>query len=519
MVAQAFGADDMVPLSGGTMTGNLTLEGAPHPLTIPEGAEDGYVWTTDAEGNGSWAPSSPGSSTPSGPAGGVLTGDYPNPSGLAATAVTAGSYTTANITVGADGRLTSASDGSPSLDGVTVSGTPAEGQTLVATGPGAAIWQGVSGARPEWFATIGAGSDDVAINAAITAVHNGTVPGPVCLTQPYSIASTITALPGVNIVGTGQGNRAVFPDTFTGGCVQPSSTFPANTPLMTIGTSGDPATNPCGITLYGVCMSGLTSGGADVTGCVGVLGTDTADIHLIDCFLAGFDRTGATGCCVSLTSGTAGNGVGFEAQNCVFSDSYQGIYTTGAGVTDMRIASCLFHSCTEQATFGAANLGGGGLQMSDNHLTYTGMPSTGWHLWLGSQAGDFMISNDYYDQGGSAIVVQLATAKGNITGCHFLATSTSTATALVKLSTSGSQELTFCSNSANGNGSSIEGLLWTSAHTGNPTGGIYVGNSVFGTASSLIGVLIDGTTPTPAAIADYTTAGTGPYIAGNRQFS
>ena len=111
----------------------------------------------------------------------------------------------------------------------------------------------------------------------------------------------MTLLPGVDVLMTRPGQPAgrTSRTRSSGGCIVPSSLFPTGsaTPLLAIGTSGAPTTNPCGVTLDGLCLNGIVGGTGSTyaANCVGLLVTDTADVHVTNAFLGNFDRPGGTG--------------------------------------------------------------------------------------------------------------------------------------------------------------------------------------------------------------------------------
>ena len=184
----------------------------------------------------------------------------------------------------------------------------------------------------------------------------------------------------------------------------------------------------------------------------------------------------------------------------------------GEGVTDQRVSDTLFIGCTRGFSAGFddsggsdVNLGGGGTQMTNTHFTYTGMPSGGWHMRLGSQAGDCMFTNIYFDQHGDAYGVRVGNVNNLFVGCHFLPAPACAGEGPVRVATAGSQHLIVMGCNANLNGSAVRSLVWYSAKAGVPDNGVVANNMVYGTGTAWLGFAL---TPTRRLSAVSTTVRT-----------
>src|SRR6266567_4394387 len=135
------------------------------------------------------------------------------------------------------------------------------------------------------FGPNGAGHDAQAIQAAVAASQayaGPTAAGTIVLSQQYVLEAPVVVPPGPPVhfwFANGAMNRQVNPPTFTGASLQPANGY-AGSALLTIGSAGNPNTNPNGTMLINPTLNGASPNGTLVANLIGLLINDTSDVIL-----------------------------------------------------------------------------------------------------------------------------------------------------------------------------------------------------------------------------------------------
>ena len=354
--------------------------------------------------------------------------------------------------------------------------------------------------------SFGAPSDGVSpaslgIQAAIDAVASRGATGVVWFDRPYAIDTSLVLPPGVILKGNASYNRRDFPNTFNGVRLYPHASAPDGISLLNVGGVGTMSSNPNGGYIDGLAFDGRLYNGDHKTGCVGMTIRDTSDFRIFNTYFGGFDRTNNTGICVLVEGTGEGNCFGTTFAQCIFSNSQHGVIYTGLGTTDMRHSNNLYVGVTRALSIGyddrapgsPVQLGGAGMQIVNDHFTYTGMPTAGWYIRNGGQGGSLMVANTYFDQHGTGTPIRLGGSKTKIIGSHFLCAKSQNSPGLIRVMSGGSQQTIVANCTVDLNECALQSLVYYSAKEGTPTGGVITGNMAYGTGASYLGAAIDST--------------------------
>lgn len=191
--------------------------------------------------------------SPSGTASGSLSGMYPGPS-LAATTVTAGSYTNANITIAADGRITLASSGT--------SGSGSLIQIDVYSTHGSYTWNRPSGTNSivvDVVAAGGGGAASYATNANHANCGTGGNAGAYSRGQIASVSASYA-------VTVGQGGAGGATPGRNNGTAGQASTFGSPAVISVAGGAGGVVSPDIGGGSFTTATPGSTGGNVSTSG-------------------------------------------------------------------------------------------------------------------------------------------------------------------------------------------------------------------------------------------------------------